>query len=82
MSYQRIDDFLWSIKLRLMKKHSVDEACRIIEPLAWYITTDRAPLDFIRAMLTAKPFMICRKLEAGGSTDEVIQRLNDYLMPV
>lgn len=82
MSYTQIDDFLWSIKMRLAKKHSFDEAGRIIEPLAWYITTDRAPLDFIRALLTAKPFMICRKLEAGGSIDEVIQRLNDYLMPV
>lgn len=82
MSYERIDNYMWNLRLRLMKKHGVDEADRIIDPLAWYIRTDRAPLSFIRALLEAKPFMICRKLEAGGSVDECIARITAYIRPV
>lgn len=82
MSYTQIDDYLWSIKLRLMRKHGVDEADRIIDPLTWYVRTGRAPLAFLHALIKAKPFMICRRLEAGGSTDEVINRLIAFLLPV
>lgn len=70
---------LWHIQRYLMEKYGVDQSYQDIAPLSWYIGTDRAPVDFIRAVLNAKPFMIGRKLHEGGTYDEAIQRVKDYL---
>lgn len=74
-----VETGLWHIQRNLMQKYGVDESYRDIAPLSWYIQTGRASCDFIRAVLTAKPFMIARKLHQGGSYDEVIQRIKDYI---
>lgn len=74
-----VETGLWHIQRNLMQKHGVDQSYQDIAPLAWYISTGRASCDFIRAVLTAKPFMIARKLHMSGTYDEVIQRIKDYI---
>ena len=74
-----IETGLWAIQRYLMQRYGVDQSSQDIAPLEWYIYTDRASIDFTRAVLTAKPFMIGRKLHEGGSYDEVIERVKAYL---
>lgn len=74
-----VESGLWQIQRYLMKRYGVDQSSQDISPLSWYIVTGRASVDFIRAVLTAKPFMIARKLHEGGTYDEVIRRVKDYI---
>ena len=74
-----IETGLWHIQRYLMGRYGVDQAAQDIAPLSWYIGTGRASVDFIRAVLTGKHFMIARKLHEGGTYDEVIQRVKKYL---
>lgn len=74
-----IETGLWAIRRYGMFHYGVDQSEQDIAPLSWYIGTGRASVDFIRAVLTAKPFMIARKLHMGGTYDEVIQRIKDYI---
>lgn len=74
-----IDTGLWHIQHYLMERYGVDQAAQDIAPLSWYIDTGRASVAFIRAVLTGKHFMIARRLHEGGSYDEVIRRVKDYL---
>ena len=57
----------------------VDAAHREIFPLVWYVETGRASLPFLHALIEAKPFMIARRLHAGGSDEEAIARIKTYL---
>lgn len=75
-----VDAGLWAIQHYLMQRYGVDESARDIAPLSLYIHTGRATPDFIRAVLTAKPYMIGRKLHIGGTYDEIISRIKDYLV--
>jgi len=74
-----IETGLWAIQRYLMQRYGVDEAAQDVAPLKWYINTGRAPLEFTRMLLNAKPFMVARKLHEGGSYDEAIQRIKDYI---
>ena len=74
-----IETGLWHIQRYLMERYGVDQAAQDIAPLSWYIGTGRASVDFIRAVLTGKHFMIARKLHEGGTYYEVIQRVKKYL---
>ena len=75
MSYQIHDRYIWKIESYLMRKHGVDEAHRLLEPLAWYIWTCRASVDFLHKLTQTKPYVIGRLLAKGGSTDEAIARI-------
>lgn len=81
MSYTAIDNYLWEIERRLMSKYGVNAARLYMSPLKWYINTGRASIAFLHALLASKPFMIGRKLAAGGSDDEIISRVKAYIMP-
>ena len=70
-----IDTCIWSIKRYMMKKYGCDSANALFAPLEWYVTTDRASLDFLRWLLSAKTFVIARSLARGGSYDDAISRL-------
>ena len=74
-----IEEGLWTIRVYLMNRYGVDKAEQNMAPLTWYIGTGRASCDFIRAVLTAKPFMIGRKLNEGGTYDEAINRVKKYI---
>lgn len=71
---------LWSIERTLLWKYGTQQAKQDMAPLSWYISTGRASVDFIRRLLYAKPFMVARKLHKGGSYDEVIERVKQYIM--
>lgn len=81
ISYWAVDDGLYQIKKALMRTKGLclDDASIIMAPLYWYVGTGRASLDFLRALLNAKPYMIARKLYEGGADEEVIQRIRAYL---
>lgn len=81
ISYDAVDDGLYQIKKALMRTKglSLDEAALIMSPLYWYEATGRASCDFLRKLFTAKPYMIARKLYEGGTTEEVIKRIKDYI---
>ena len=68
-----------NVLVYMMKHYGVDNAYREIAPLTWYINTGRASLFFLRGIIIAKPFMIARKLHQGGSDQEIIDRIKDYL---
>ena len=76
MSYNKIDDKLWDVQMWLAKRHGLDEAARMMDPLRWYVETGRAPLTFLYNLLERKTFVIGRLLEKGGSTREVIDRVS------
>ena len=74
-----IGNYLWRVKRYMMNNFGCDVADREIDPLVWYISTGRASTEFLKALLTKKPFMIGRLLHKGGSTDEAIERIKTYL---
>lgn len=74
-----IDSILWDITVYLMRKYGCDTAYREISPLSWYINTGRASTAFIRQLSEAKPYVIGRMLHKGGSDDEIIKRVKEYL---
>ena len=51
-----IDTGLWAIQRYGMQHYGTDAAAQDIAPLKWYINTGRAPLEFTRKLLNAKPF--------------------------
>lgn len=50
-----------------------------LAPLSYYIHTGRASTEFLHKLVDAKPFMIARALMKGGSYDEAISRVKNYL---
>lgn len=79
ISKTTIDVCLWGIERYLMSKYGISQAQRDMSPLLWYVNTGRASIDFIRKLMQAKPYMIGRKLHAGGSYDEAIKRVSSYI---
>ena len=74
-----IDTLLWHIQRELMQRHGVAASYREISPLKWYVDTGRASVAFIKAFAAKSPCMVARRLNAGGSDAEVIQRVKDYI---
>lgn len=70
-----IEECIWNIKKCLMGKYGIMAADREIAPLIWYIETGRASTPFLEKLLSAKAFMVARRLHAGGSDNEIIARV-------
>lgn len=69
---------------RIIREHhswgmSIEYSHNIIYPLWHYLFTGRASAEFCHRLLQAKPFMIARKIEKGGSHDEIVSRIKAYL---
>lgn len=79
ISATKIDCFLWDVEYRLMVAYGASAAEREIAPLKWYINTGRASIDFLKALVVCKPYMIARKLHMGGTDEETICRVRDYI---
>ena len=73
------ENILWRIERVLRAKYGIDQADRDIDPLAWYIKTGRASMEFIKLLSDAKPFMVARRLHEGGSYEETIQRVKKLI---
>lgn len=74
-----IDSYLYAVESYLMKQYGIDQARRDIDPLKWYINSGRAPVQFIGMMTQKKPYMIGRKLHQGGSYDDAVKRVKNYI---
>lgn len=79
VSQTMIDNTLWAIQKSLHNQHGVTGAERIIAPLLWYINTGRASMNFLGKLVQKKPYLIGRVLAKGGSYDEAIQRVKEYI---
>lgn len=74
-----IETCLWHIERHLIDNYGTTVAAEDMAPLNWYIYSGRAPTDFIRRLMYAKPFMVARKLHMGGSHQEVVDRIKKYI---
>ena len=74
-----VDIYIWKVQKYMMTHYGCDNAIREIDPLIWYIQTGRASGQTIRALLEKKPYMIGRLLHKGGSHDECIARIKEYI---
>ena len=74
-----IETMRWHIQRELMTRWGCAAAEREIAPLKWYVNTGRASTLFLKKLLRAKPFMVARKLHAGGSDEEIIKRVKSYI---
>lgn len=79
ISATTIETMVWKIQNEIMSRWGVSAGYREIVPLARYINTGRASLDFLHRLYVAKPFMVARKLHQGGSDDEIIKRVQHYI---
>lgn len=70
-----IDNCIWNIKKVLMEKYGTMAADREIAPLIWYIETGRASTPFLEKLIAKKPYIVARRLHAGGSDMEIIARV-------
>ena len=75
----KIDDHVWKVYSYLTRKYGTKRADIDISPLKWYINTGRASTAYLKAFLAAKPYMVGRKLHQGGSYDEALARVNEYI---
>lgn len=84
MAYKRlsataINETLWDIQEYLMDRYGSRESERDMDALRYYVYTGRASCEFLLKLVNAKPFMIGRLLHKGGSTEEAINRIKNYL---
>lgn len=78
----QIDDAIFSIKMKIWKKTSSKESESLIAPLEWWINTGRASTPFLKALVFTterQKLTIANKLVQGGSYEEAIKRVRDYL---
>ena len=75
VSRNTIDTCVWNIKKVLMEKYGTMAADREIAPLVWYIETGRASTPFLEKLITKKPYIVARRLHAGGSDMEIIAHI-------
>lgn len=79
ISCTTIDEYLWKVKVYLMKKHGTDQAMRDVYPLLWYVATGRASAAWLRMLMAKTPYNVAKLLHKGGSVDEVMERLHCYI---
>ena len=70
---------LWMIERSLRQRYGIDQAERDLDPLAWYVRTGRASTEFIKRLASAKPFMVARRLQEGGSYEDAIRRVKKLI---
>lgn len=79
LSHGTIECGLWAIQRYAMHHYGIDQADRDTYPLRWYVNTGRASAEFLRLLFHAKPFMVARLLHKGGSHDEALRRVMEYI---
>ena len=79
MNIKKIECGMWNIKRYMMFKYGCDTADREFYPLAWYVESGRASTLFLEKLFNAKAFMIGRILHKGGSVDDTIKRIKNYI---
>ena len=79
ISCTTIDEYITKAEIYLMRKYGVDRAEIDIYPLKWYIFTGRASAAWTRTLLETIPYNAAKILHKGGSVEEVICRINNYI---
>ncbi len=79
MSYTEIENYIYEVQRCLVVKYGSRRAMVDIDPLVWYVTTGRAPVSFLKALLGKSPYLVARRLHQGGSHQEVVYRLCKFL---
>ena len=80
MSYQTTTNFIHKAAMYGASKIGLDASYRVMDPLAWYISTGRASYEFTARLATKKPYRVFQVLhKAGGSYDDAIQAVKRYL---
>ena len=79
--WNNIEAYLWEVTTAVQKQCAcnISTAEALAEPLKWYVYTGRASCDFLHKMIKTKPFMIARRLAKGGSTDEAVASIKNFL---
>ena len=85
MNYIAIENKLHDILQRACHYSDMATAERAIAPLAWYIGTDRAPLDFLRALCNTQGRQvttIAKRLlkHASGDYSDALNSVREYIM--
>lgn len=70
---KKIDQYIWMVTKWLMERYGVDEGCRLVDPLSWYVRTGRSTLEWEKALLKVKPFVIARICAKDLSYDDTIK---------
>ena len=81
IDYNNIDAFMWELIMTVKRvcACSIATAESLVDPLNWYIKTGRASAEFLHKLVKSKPFMIARRISHGGSTEEVMDRVKEYV---
>lgn len=81
-----IDNFLWDMRIRVSDKGNISysESLQCVYPLDWYVSTGRAPLEFLEILLntsTRQKNTIAKYLanNGRGSHDAIITKICKYL---
>lgn len=75
MSRTAIETMLWHIQREIMQRRGATASENLIAPLTWYISTGRAPTEFLKKLYETRPVLVARDLAKGGTYDEVINRI-------
>lgn len=80
MTFEKWSDFIHKAAMYGASKIGLDESHRIMDPLVWYISTGRASYEFTARLAAKKPYRVFQVLhKAGGSYDDAIQAIKQYL---
>lgn len=80
MGYEAAEEYIFRVIMAGAKKHGIDSATRIVDPLTWYVTTGRASCSFLAALAKKRPHLVYNVLcKATGSHDGALAALKAYL---
>lgn len=70
-----IDRYLWDVRVETIKSLGVDRGNNAVHPLAYYISTGRASVEFLHKLIAVSPVTIARILLDGGSDVQIMSRI-------
>ena len=79
VNLRMVEDFLWRVYFYLSHRYGSRQAEIDMYPIWWYVNTGRACNDFNGKLVNSKAFMIGRTLHKGGSYEEAIDRVCEYI---
>lgn len=83
ISLDNIEDAMFSVRMKIAKKTSFNEADKHISPLIYYINTGRAPTDFLKLFINTgerqKATIANRLIKYSGNYEKAIDNICAYL---
>lgn len=70
-----IDRYIWDVRIETMKVLGTDRGANAVHPLAYYIGTGRASVEFLHKLIAVSPVTIARILMKGGSDVQIMSRI-------